>query len=82
MGKRSKSSVDFQYLMGDTLIKTGVALVWLVIAIGIYTPFNLREAMAEGMVGYIGMIAGMLLLALGLWQWGRGIRREATIADR
>lgn len=81
MAKRSKSSVDFQYLMGDTLIKTGAALVWLVILIGLYTPFTLRDAVREGMVGYLGMIGGMLLFAAGLWQWGRVVRREATIAD-
>jgi hypothetical protein len=23
----------------------------------------------------------MLLIAVGLWQWGRGLRKEATIAD-
>jgi ABC-type nickel/cobalt efflux system permease component RcnA len=82
MAKRSKLGVDLQYLLGDTLIKTGAALVWLVILIGLYTPFTLREAVAEGMVGYVTMIAGMLLFAFGLWQWGRVVRREATIADR
>ncbi|MDX2235545.1 MAG: hypothetical protein NW200_13695 [Hyphomonadaceae bacterium] len=82
MPKRSKASIDFQYLLGDTLIKTGAALVWLVVLIGIYTPVTLGEAVREGMVGYIGMIAGMLLFAAGLWQWGRGIRQEATIADQ
>ena len=82
MSKRSKSSVDFQYLLGDTLIKTGAALVWLVILIGLYTPFTLREAVQDGMIGYVGMIGGMLLFAVGLWQWGRVVRREATIAER
>jgi hypothetical protein len=82
MAKRSKASVDFQYLLGDTLIKTGAALVCLVALIGLYTPFTLREAVEEGMIGYIGMIGGMLLFAFGLWQWGRVVRREATIADR
>lgn len=82
MGKRAKARVDMQYLMGDTLIKTGVALVWLVALIGIYTPFTLGDAVREGMIGYIGMIGGILLFAFGLWQWGRGIRREASIADR
>lgn len=82
MSRRSKASIDFQYLLGDTLIKTGVALLWLVAAIGIYTPFTLGDAVREGMIGYVGMIGGMLLFAFGLWQWGRGIRAEATIADR
>ena len=81
MSKRSKASVDLQFLLGDTLIKTGAALVWLVILIGLYTPFTFRDAIREGMIGYIGMIAGMLVMAVGLWQWGRGIRKEATIAD-
>ena len=81
MSKRSKASVDFQFLLGDTLIKTGSALVWLVILIGLYTPFTFRDAIREGMVGYIGMIAGMLLLAAGLWQWGRGVRQQATITE-
>lgn len=82
MAQRSKMSVDFQFLFGDTLIKTGAALVWLVIAIALYTPFTLRDALRENMVGYLGMIGGMLVLALGLWQWGRKVREQATIADR
>jgi hypothetical protein len=82
MSKRSKASVDFQFLLGDTLIKTGAALVWLTILIGLYTPFTLGDAIRDGMVGYVGMIAGILLFAVGLWQWGRNVRREATIADR
>lgn len=81
MAKRSKASVDFQFLMGDTLIKTGSALVWLVILIGLYTPFTFREAIRDGMTGYIGMIGGMLLMAAGLWQWGRKVREQATIAE-
>ena len=81
MSKRSKANVDLQFLLGDTLIKTGAALVWLVILIGLYTPFTFRDAIREGMIGYIGMIAGILVMAVGLWQWGRGIRKEATIAD-
>ncbi len=82
MSQRSKSSVDFQFLFGDTLIKTGAALVWLVICIALYTPFTLHDALRENMVGYLGMIAGMLVLAAGLWQWGRKVREQATIADR
>lgn len=81
MPKRSKASVDFQFLFGDTLIKTGAALVWLAILIGLYTGVTFREAVAEGLVGYLGMLGGMLLLAVGLWQWGRKVREEATIAD-
>lgn len=82
MAHPSKFSVDMQFLFGDTLIKTGAALVWLVAAIGLYTPFSLRDALRENMTGYLGMIAGMLLFALGLWQWGRKVREQATIADR
>ncbi|MBL8559852.1 MAG: hypothetical protein JNM47_14105 [Hyphomonadaceae bacterium] len=82
MSRKSKSSVDMQFVWGDTLIKTGVAVVWLVAAIGLYTPFTLREAMQQNMTGYIIMIAGLLLFAFGLWQWGRKVREQATIADR
>lgn len=82
MGQRSKASVDMQFLLGDTLIKTGVAVVWLCIVIGIYTPFSLNDALEQNMTGYLAMIAGLLLFAFGLWQWGRRIREEATIADR
>lgn len=82
MSKRSKASVDMQFVWGDTLIKTGVAVVWLVAAIGLYTPFSLGEAMAQNMTGYMAMIAGLLLFAFGLWQWGRKVRELATIADR
>ena len=81
MATRSKMSVDLQYLLGDTLIKTGAALIWLVILIGLYTPISFREALRDGMVSFVGMNIGILIFALGLWQWGRGIRREATIAD-
>ncbi|MDZ4776592.1 MAG: hypothetical protein SGJ23_07385 [Alphaproteobacteria bacterium] len=82
MAQRSKVSVDMQFLFGDTLIKTGVAVMWLCIVIGIYTPFSLNDALAQNMVGYLSMIAGLLLLAFGLWQWGRKMREQATIADR
>jgi ABC-type nickel/cobalt efflux system permease component RcnA len=82
MAQRSKFSVDLQFMLGDALIKTGAAVVWLVIAIGLYTPFSLGDAMRENMTGYLGMIAGMLVFALGLWQWGRKVREQATIVDR
>ena len=81
MGKRSKASVDFQFLLGDTLIKTGAALVWLAVLLGLYTGVSFREAVEAGMIGYLGMLAGILGFAVGLWQWGRRIRHDATIAD-
>lgn len=82
MAKNSKFSVDMQFMFGDALIKTGTAVVWLTICIGLYTPFSLADAMAENMTGYLGMIAGLLVFAFGLWQWGRKVREHATIVDR
>lgn len=82
MSKRSKASVDFQFLLGDALIKSGAALVVFTIVVGLFTPFTLREAFAQGLYGYVATILGFLALAAGLWQGGRWLRREATIAER
>lgn len=81
MAKRAKFFVDMQFLFGDTLIKTGTALCWLVALITLYCGFNMREAVVERPVGFGAILLSMLLFALLCWQLGRNVRREATITD-
>jgi hypothetical protein len=81
MAKRSKFMVDLQFLLGDTLIKTGIATLWLAALLAIYTRVGMPEMVERNAVGYYGMLAGMVTMAVGLWQLGRVMRREATIAD-
>lgn len=81
MAARSKFLVDVQYLLGDTLIRTGTAVIWLIALLTLYTHATMPSAIADNRFGYWGMLAGMFAIALGLWQLGRVLRRAATISD-
>jgi hypothetical protein len=82
MAKRSKFSVDMQFLFGDALIKSGVATVWLAALFAAGFVSAIPEEVGRHAIGFWGMIAAMVVLAAGLWQLGRALRKEATIADR
>jgi hypothetical protein len=81
MSNSRKAKVDFQFLLGDTLIKAGTALIGFTVGVALLMGMNLREAAAEGMWGYVTVTLFWIVLALVLWQWGRSLRRDATIAD-
>jgi urea transporter len=81
MSARNKAVVDLQFLLGDTLIKAGVALVMFTLAVAALVGMGLREAIFQGLYGYASVLVGFVVLALGLWQSGRLLRREATIRD-
>jgi ABC-type nickel/cobalt efflux system permease component RcnA len=81
MSTRNKRRTDFQFMFGDTLTKTGTALIWFAGLLVLFRPEIWQGALA-GDVLPGALIGGVLIVAFGLWQWGRGVRQEATIADR
>lgn len=81
MSNRHKRRTDLEFLFGDTLIKTGTALIWFAGLLVLFRPEIWRQALT-GDVGPSFMIGGILVMAMGLWQWGRNVRRDATIAER
>jgi hypothetical protein len=80
MSNRNKRRTDFQFLFGDTLIKTGTALIWFAGLLVLFQPDVWQGALA-GDFAAVMLVGGVLVMALGLWQWGRTVRRDATIAD-
>lgn len=79
--RRSRGEIDRNYFFGDVLIKTGVALALVLGMIALATPVTLGEALREGMWGYLSVMGGYGLIAVGLFLTGRHLRKEATHWD-
>jgi hypothetical protein len=43
--RRSRGEIDRNYFFGDVLIKTGAAVLLVLVLIALYTPFTLRDAL-------------------------------------
>lgn len=76
--RRPRSEIDRNYFFGDVFIKTGVAVAVALGIIAIYTPFTLRDAIDEGMFGYVGVMGAFAGLGLFMFLYGRHLRKEAT----
>lgn len=79
--RRPRGEIDRNYFFGDVLIKTGVAVAIVVMAIALYTPFTLLEAIEEGHLDYAVVMGGFVLLGVAAYLTGRHLRREATHWD-
>jgi hypothetical protein len=79
--RRPRGEIDRNFFFGDVLIKTGTAVAVAILAIALYTPFSLREALVDGMFGYLTLMAVFGLAGLGSLLLGRHLRHEATHWD-
>jgi hypothetical protein len=79
--RRSRNEIDRNYFFGDVFIKTGVAAGVAIGLIALVTPFTVAEAFADGMYGYLAVMAAFGLLGLAAFALGRHLRREATHWD-
>lgn len=79
--RRPRAEIDRNYFFGDVFIKTGVAVTIALVAIALYTPFTLRDAVDRGMVDYLAIMGLFGLVGLAAFLIGRHLRREATHWD-
>ncbi|NWG54286.1 MAG: hypothetical protein HXY28_11245 [Hydrogenophilaceae bacterium] len=80
--RRSRAEIDRNYFFGDIFIRAGAAALVAVALIAAATPFSLSDAVAEGMVGYIAVMAGFGLFGIVVLLYGRHLRRSATHWDK
>jgi len=76
--RRPRGEIDRNYFFGDVLIKTGVAVAVALAVIALYTPFTLRDAIDEGMYGYVTVMGVFAGLGVFAFIYGRHLRKEAT----
>ncbi len=76
--RRPRAEIDRNYFFGDVLIKTGVAVGVALAMIALYTPFTLREAIDDGMYGYVSVMGVFAALGVFSFLYGRHLRKEAT----
>lgn len=79
--RRSRAEIDRNYFFGDVFIKTGVAVGVAIGLIALYTPFTVREALADGMYAYLSVMGVFGALGLISLLSGRHLRRQATHWD-
>lgn len=79
--RRPRAEIDRNYFLGDVFIKTGVAVGVALAMIAVYTPFTLMGAINDGMYDYLGIMVTFGVIGLGLFFYGRHLRREATHWD-
>ena len=79
--RRPRAEIDRNYFFGDVLIKTGVALALVLLAIAAYTPFTLRGAFDAQMYDYLAVMGVYAAIAAACYLTGRHLRREATHWD-
>lgn len=79
--RRPRGEIDRNYFFGDVLIKTGAAVLIVVVLIAAYTPFTLRGALQAQMYEYIAVMGGFAAAGVILYLIGRHFRREATHWD-
>jgi len=79
--RRSRAEIDHNYFFGDVFIKTGVAVGVAIGLIALYTPFTVREALADGMYAYLSVMGAFGALGLIALLAGRHLRRQATHWD-
>lgn len=79
--RRPRAEIDRNYFFGDVLIKTGAAVAIALVAIAIYTPFSLMDAIHEGMYDYLWVMGIFGAIGLAALIGGYHLRREATHWD-
>lgn len=79
--RRPRAEIDRNYFFGDVLIKTGAAVGVALVLVAAYTPFTLREAIADGMYDYLALMGIFAGIGAACYLTGRHLRREATHWD-
>lgn len=79
--RRPRGEIDRNFFFGDLLIKTGTAVIVAIVLIAAYTPFSLRDAIADGMFDYLAVMGVFGAIGLGCFLLGRHLRNEATHWD-
>ncbi|MBI1187288.1 MAG: hypothetical protein GC206_08165 [Alphaproteobacteria bacterium] len=80
--RRSRAEIDRNYFFGDILIRAGAAALIAVALIAAATPFSLRDAVDDGMAGYLAVMGGFAAFGVGVLLYGRHLRRCATHWDK
>jgi len=80
--RRSRAEIDRNYFFGDIFIRAGFAAMLAVAVIAAATPFSLGEALAEGMYAYVALMCAFGVAGLGVFFYGRHLRRCATHWDK
>ena len=79
--RRPRGEIERNYFLGDVLIKTGAAVLIVIVLIAAYTPFTLEGALQERMYEYLAVMGGFAAVGVVLYLLGRHLRREATHWD-
>jgi hypothetical protein len=75
--QRPRAEIDRNYFFGEVFRRTGAALFAAIGLLMAYTPFSLSEASAHGL--NFGTLMGIFAaIGVGLFLYGRRLRREAT----
>jgi hypothetical protein len=75
--QRPRGEIDRNYFFGDVLMRTGAATFVALALISAYTPFSWGQAQHHG--ASFGTVVGIFaVIGVGLYLYGRHLRREAT----
>ena len=79
--RRARGEIDRNSFFGDVLIKTGAAVAMALGMIALFTPFTLRDAINDGMNGYLTVMGVFAAIGVMFFLVGRHLRHEATQWD-
>ncbi len=79
--RRPRAEIDRNYYFGDVLMRTGAAVAVALALIALYTPFTLRDAIADGMYAYLTLMGVFAAIGIASYLTGYHLRREATQWD-
>lgn len=75
--ERPRAEIDRNYFFGEVFRRTGAALFVALALLIAYTPFSVSEASRNG-VNFGTLMAIFAVTGVGLFLYGRHLRREAT----
>ena len=75
--ERPRAEIDRNYFFGEVFRRTGAALFVALGLLAAYTPFSLSEASKHG-VNFGTLMGTFAVIGVGLYLYGRHLRREAT----
>jgi hypothetical protein len=75
--QRPRAEIDRNYFLGDVFMRTGAALFVALALVSAYTPFSWGQAQHHG-ASFGAVVAMFAVAGVGLYLYGRHLRREAT----